>query len=71
MNEQEKALELYTKAIQLDPTNATVHFQLGTLYRQMGRPEDAPRELSEYKKYKEMMEKLRIIYRDMRQEQHE
>ncbi len=71
MNEQKKALELYTKAVQFDPTNATVHFQLGTLYRQMGRQEDARRELSEYKKYKEMMEKLRVIYRDMRQEPHE
>jgi len=71
MNEQEKALELYTKAIQLDPTDATVHFRLSTLYRQMGRQEDAKRELGEYKKYKEMKEKLRVIYRDMRQEPHE
>jgi tetratricopeptide (TPR) repeat protein len=71
MNEREKALELYRKALQLEPTNATVHFQLSTLYRQMGRQEDAQRELSEYKKYKEMKEKLRVIYRDMRQEPHE
>ena len=71
MNEREKALELYKKALQLEPTNATVHFQLSTLYRQMGRQEDAQRELSEYKKYKEMKEKLRVIYRDMRQEPHE
>jgi tetratricopeptide (TPR) repeat protein len=71
MNEREKALELYKKALQSEPTNATVHFQLSTLYRQMGRQEDAQRELSEYKKYKEMKEKLRVIYRDMRQEPHE
>jgi tetratricopeptide (TPR) repeat protein len=71
MNEREKALELYKKALQLEPTNATVHFQLSTLYRQMGRQEDAQRELSEYKKYKEMKEKLRVIYRDMRQEPRE
>ena len=71
MNEQEKALDLYTKAIQLDPTDATVHFRLSTLYRQMGRQEDAKRELGEYKKYKEIKEKLRGIYRDMRQESHE
>jgi tetratricopeptide (TPR) repeat protein len=70
-NEREKALELYRKALQLEPTNATVHFQLSTLYRQMGRQEDAQRELSEYKKYKEMKEKLRVIYRDMRQEPRE
>jgi hypothetical protein len=37
----------------------------------MGRQEDAQRELSEYKKYKEMKEKLRVIYRDMRQEPRE
>jgi tetratricopeptide (TPR) repeat protein len=71
MNEREKALELYKKALQLEPTNATVRFQLSTLYRQMGRQEDAQRELSEYKKYKEMKEKLRVIYRDMRQEPRE
>jgi tetratricopeptide (TPR) repeat protein len=71
MNEREKALELYKKAIQLEPTNATVHFQLSTLYRQMGRQEDAQHELDEYKKYKEMKEKLRVIYRDMRQEPRE
>jgi tetratricopeptide (TPR) repeat protein len=70
-NEREKALELYRKALQLEPTNATVHFQLSTLYRQMGRQEDAQRELGEYKKYKEMKEKLRVIYRDMRQEPRE
>jgi hypothetical protein len=42
-----------------------------TLYRQIGRAEDAKQELDEYKKYKEMREKLRESYRDMRQDSQE
>jgi hypothetical protein len=49
----------------LDPTNATAHYRLSTLYRQRGRIEDSKREVEQYKKYKEMKEKLRAIYKEM------
>jgi len=66
MNQSEKALPLLEHAVKLDPTSAVAHFRLSTVYRQMGRTADAKRELEEYQKYKEMKEKLRELYRQMR-----
>jgi cytochrome c-type biogenesis protein CcmH/NrfG len=66
INEVEKALPLLEQATKLDPTNAVAHFRLSTLYRKMGRIDDANRELEEYQKYKAMKEKLRETYRQMR-----
>lgn len=68
MNEPEKALPLLEQATKLEPTNAVAHFRLSTLYRKMGRTDDAKRELEEYQKYKEMKEKLRDIFHAMRVE---
>jgi tetratricopeptide (TPR) repeat protein len=68
MNQPEKALPLLENAVKLDPTSAVAHFRLSTIYRQMGRAEDAKREIAQYQKYKEMKEKLREVYRQMRLE---
>jgi tetratricopeptide (TPR) repeat protein len=69
MDQTQKALPLLEHAIQLDPTSAAAHFRLSTLYRELGRPEDAKRELDEYQKYKGMKEKLEQLYREMRPDQ--
>jgi tetratricopeptide (TPR) repeat protein len=66
MNQSEKALPLLEHAVKLDPTSAVAHFRLSTVYRQMGHTADAKRELEEYQKYKDMKEKLRELYRQMR-----
>ena len=66
MNEPAKALPLLELAVKVDPTSAVAHFRLGTVYRQMGRTADANRELEEYQKFKDMKEKLREAYREMR-----
>jgi tetratricopeptide (TPR) repeat protein len=66
MNEPAKALPLLELAVKVDPTSAVAHFRLGTVYRQMGRAADANRELEEYQKFKDMKEKLRETYREMR-----
>ena len=66
MNQAEKALPLLERAVKLDSMNPVAHFRLSTLYRKMGRGEDADRELAEYQKYKAMKEKLRDTYRQMR-----
>jgi len=50
---------------QLEPTNATVHYRLATLYRKMGRVDDAKREVELYQKYKEMKDKLRATYKEL------
>jgi tetratricopeptide (TPR) repeat protein len=68
MNQPDKAEALLIRALQTDPTSAVAHFRLSTLYRQTGRTAEAKRELEEYQKYKEMKEKLRDIYHQMRLE---
>jgi Tfp pilus assembly protein PilF len=66
VNQTGKALVLLEQAVQLDPTNASAHYRLGTLYRKVGRAEDAKREIELYKKYKDMEEKLRDLYKELR-----
>ncbi len=66
MDQSDKALPLLEYAVKLDPTSAIAHFRLSTVYRRMGRTADAKRELEDYQKYKDMKEKLRELYRQMR-----
>jgi tetratricopeptide (TPR) repeat protein len=66
MNQHEKAQQLFERAIQLDPTNYVAHYRLSTLYRQVGRAEDAKQQAAEYLKYKQMKSKLEKVFRDMR-----
>jgi Tfp pilus assembly protein PilF len=65
MDQSDKALALLEEAVQLEPTNATAHYRLATLYRKMGRAEDAKREMELYKKFKEMKEKLSALYKEL------
>jgi len=69
MHQPEKAEPLLQHALQLDPTSAVAHFRLGTIYRQTGRTAEAKNEMDEYKKYREMKEKLRGIYHDLHRDQ--
>jgi tetratricopeptide (TPR) repeat protein len=66
MKQPEKAQALLQRAIQLDPTAAVAHYRLSFLYRDAGRTADAQRELEAFRKYKQMKEKLRDVYREMR-----
>ncbi len=66
MHQPEKAEALLQKAIQLDPTIAVAHYRLSLLYRNAGRTADAQREMEAFLKYKQMKEKLREEYRQMR-----
>lgn len=68
MNQPQEAQKLLEKAIQIDPTDYVAHFRLSTLYRQQGKTEDAKHELEQYQKYKDMKEKLRKIFHEMRVE---
>ncbi len=65
MDQSDKALALLEEAVQLEPTNATAHYRLATLYRKMGRADDAKREMELYKKFKEMKEKLSALYKEL------
>jgi len=51
--------------VRLEPTNATAHFRLATLYRKIGRVDDAKHELELYQKFKDMKEKLRALYKEL------
>jgi hypothetical protein len=42
-----------------------VHYRLATLYRKMGRMDDAKHEVELYQKFKEMKEKMRAVYKDL------
>jgi cytochrome c-type biogenesis protein CcmH/NrfG len=65
MNQLGKAQALLEQTVQLEPTNAVAHYRLATLYRKKGQVEAAKREAELYKKYKDMKEKLRAVYKDL------
>jgi Tfp pilus assembly protein PilF len=72
MNQPEKAVKLLEHAVQMDPTDATIHFRLGTVYRRLGRKTEAQQEIEQYRKYKDLKNKLRETFRELhldRQEQ--
>ena len=65
-NDPASALPLLEKVVAADPTNVQAHYRLSAVYRKLNRPEDAKRELEAYQKYKDMKEKLRQVYKDLR-----
>ena len=66
----EEAEKLLEHAVQLDPTNALIHFRLSTVYHRLGRGEDAKREAEQYQKYRDLKDKLRETYRELRLDPH-
>lgn len=66
ISQPEKAEALLQRALQLDPTIAVAHYRLSILYRNAGRTADAQHELEAYRQYKQMKDKLRGVYREMR-----
>lgn len=66
MNQPKQAQALLEKAIHIDPTDYVAHYRLSTIYRQQGRTEDARLQLEQYQKYKNMKDKLRKIFHQMR-----
>ncbi len=69
LDQPDRAEPLLKHALVLDPTSATAHFRLSTIYRQSGRSVEAKHEIEEYKKYNEMKEKLRALYHDLHRDQ--
>jgi tetratricopeptide (TPR) repeat protein len=65
MNQLDKAQALLEETVQEEPSNAICHYRLATLYRKIGRMDDAKREVEIYKKYKDMKEKLRTLYKEL------
>lgn len=65
-----EAEKLSDHAVQIDPTNAVIHFRLSTVYQILGRKEDAKQEAVQYKKYSDMKDKLRETYKELRLNPH-
>lgn len=61
------AAPMLEEIVAADPTNTLAHYRLSTVYRKLNRPDDARRELEAYKRYKGIKEKMRAIYKQMRQ----
>jgi tetratricopeptide (TPR) repeat protein len=66
MQQMEKAGIYLERAAKLDPYNQAVHFRLAAFYRQAGRVSDADREIAEFRRLKDLKEKLGRVYHDMR-----
>jgi tetratricopeptide (TPR) repeat protein len=66
----EKAEKLLEHAVQIDPTNALIHFRLSTVYQRLGRSADAKHEVEQFRKYKDLKEKLRDTYRELHLDPH-
>ena len=66
MNENEKAQEMFERAVKAEPTNTVARYRLSTLYRRQGKTAEADQQMAEYKKYKDMKNKLEKIFHDMR-----
>jgi tetratricopeptide (TPR) repeat protein len=66
MGKPEKALGHLLAATRLDPLYPTAHFQLGTVYRQLGREADACRELATFEKLDKARQQTSQVYSRMR-----
>lgn len=53
------------RAAKLEPFDAVTHYRLGMLYRELGRGDDAQRELAEFEKLKTMKNRLAKIYQEI------
>jgi len=62
----QSAEPLLLAVIAADPTNILEHYRLSSVYRAMNRPADAKHEIEAYQKYKDIKEKMRVIYKEMR-----
>jgi len=47
-----ESLGLFQRVLELDPENATAHYNLDLLYKQLGQPEQAEEHFKQYRKYK-------------------
>jgi cytochrome c-type biogenesis protein CcmH/NrfG len=54
------------RAAQLEPFTAVTHYRLSLVYRAAGRASDAQRELAEFQRLKDMKERLKQVYQEMR-----
>ena len=54
------------RSVELEPFTASAHYRLSLVYRAAGRTADAQKELAEFQRLKEMKERLKQVYEEMR-----
>lgn len=54
------------RAVQLEPFDPATRYRLSVLYRELGRTDDAHREVEEFQKLKKMKSRLGDLYQEMR-----
>ncbi|HEY3938785.1 MAG TPA: tetratricopeptide repeat protein [Bryobacteraceae bacterium] len=68
MDQPKKAQPLLETAVRLEPSDPIAHYRLRSLYQKIGNPEEARRELARFEEFKQMKERLKSLYREMRLE---
>jgi len=66
MQRTAEAEQYLKRAVQLEPFTAAAHYRLALVYRATGRTAEAQKELAEFERLKEMKERLKQVYQDMR-----
>ncbi len=66
MHQPQNAEPYLEHAAQLEPFDPATHYRLGVLYRELGRADEAHRELAEFEKLKKMKNRLQDVYQQMR-----
>jgi tetratricopeptide (TPR) repeat protein len=54
------------RSVELEPFTAAAHYRLSLVYRASGRTADAEKELAEFQRLKDMKERLKQVYQEMR-----
>ena len=66
MHRMAEAEPYLKRAAELEPFTAVTHYRLSLVYRATGRTADAQRELAEFQRLKDMKERLKQVYEEMR-----
>jgi tetratricopeptide (TPR) repeat protein len=66
MHRSSEAESYLKRSVELEPFTAATHYRLSLVYRAAGRTADAQRELAEFQRLKEMKERLKQVYQEMR-----
>lgn len=64
-NEPAQALPLLERAVRFEPLDSAIHYQLGLVYRRLGRTADSRRELEQFNALKDSNTRLKRLYRQM------
>jgi tetratricopeptide (TPR) repeat protein len=66
MHRPAEAESYLKRSLELEPFTAAAHYRLSLVYRAQGRTADAQKELAEFQRLKDMKERLKQVYQEMR-----